>query len=179
MTGVILGHTLFYSLKKASLDPAIDVVKETHTALFLGTAAFCSGFVWQPAVNVLQAAGTLPFSGVVLGAWAAGTIAFFTGLRFGRKVYSTVLYVAKGNDKNFKDDVMLSAAIGGAAGGFVGTDTAYLGAAGNPLKEIVGITGQEHEIVQMIKAGQSTSIGFIGVQTAQNLSNSKGQNWTD
>lgn len=179
MTGVVLGHTLYYSLKKATLDPAIDVVKEAHTALFLGTAAFCSGFVWQPAVNVLQAAGTLPFSGVILGAWAAGTIAFFSGLRIGRAVYSPVLYVAKASDKNFKDDVMLSAAIGGAAGGFVGTDTAYLNAVGNPLKEIVGITGQEHEIVQMIKAGQSTSIGFLGVQTAQNLSNSKGQNWTD
>jgi len=165
-------------MKKAS-DPASDITKEAHTALFLGSAAFCSGFVWQPAVNVLQAAGSLPFSGVMFGAWAAGTIAFFSGLRIGRAVYSPVLYVAKASDKNFKDDVMLSAAIGGAASGFVGTDTAYLGGAGNPLKEIVGITGQEHEIVQMIKAGQSTSIGFIGVQTAQNLSNSKGQNWTD
>ena len=178
MTGVALGHTLYYSLKKMG-DPAIDISKEIHTSIFLGSAAFCSGFVWQPAVNALQAAGSLPFAGVMLGAFAAGTGAFMTGLRVGRAVYSPYLHVAKGTEKNFKDDLKLSAAIGGAAGGFVGTDTAYLQGVGNPLESVVGVYPSDSELVQMTKAGASTSIGFLATQTVQNVADRKDKNWTD
>ena len=178
MTGVALGHVLYYSLKKV-VDPAIDIGKEVHTGIFLGSAAFCSGFVWQPAVNALQAAGTLPFSGVMLGAFGAGTLAFLSGLRAARAIYSPYLHVAKGTAKNLKDDIKLSAAIGGAAGGFVGTDTAYLNGVGNPLESIVGVYPNDSELVQMTKAGASTSIGFIVTQTAQNVIDGKDKNWTD
>lgn len=178
LAGVTIGHFFYYLLKK-SIDPSIDIMKEAHTAFFLGSAAFCSGFVWQPAVNALQAAGTLPFSSVMLGAWAAGTIAFFSGLRVARTIYSPYLYVAAGSDKNFRDDVMLSASIGGAAAGFVGTDTVYLSGEGNHLKSLVGVIESDSAITQMIKAGESTSVGFVIAQTAQNITNGKGKNWTD
>jgi hypothetical protein len=44
MTGVTCGHFLYYLLKR-TVDPSIDLVKESHTALFLGSAAFCSGII--------------------------------------------------------------------------------------------------------------------------------------
>ena len=178
MTGVFLGHSIYFALKRA-IDPSIDVMKEVHTAIFLGSAAFCSGFVWQPTVTALQTAGTLPVSTVMIGAWAAGTVAFFSGLRVARSIYSPFLHVAPSSHKNFKDDVMLSTAIGGAAAGFVGTDTAYLAGDGNHLKDLVGIYESDEALTQMVKAGESTGVGFLIVQTAQNITNSKGENWTD
>lgn len=178
MTGVVLGHTIYYMLKR-SIDPSIDIKKEFHTSIFLGSAAFFSGFIWQPAVNILEAAGTLPVGGVMLGAWGAGSLCFMFGLRLGRAIYSPFLNVAKANDKNFKQDALLSTSIGGAAAGFVGTDTLYLDGAGNPLKSLVGIYSTDSNALQMVKAGLSTSVGFLTVQTSQNISNSKGDNWTD
>jgi len=115
----------------------------------------------------------------MVGAWAAGTIAFFTGLRVARTIYSPYLHIAKGSDKNFRDDVMLSTAIGGAAAGFVGTDTVYLNGDGNHLKSLVGMYESDSAITQMVKAGNSTSVGFLIIQTAQNITNAKDKNWTD
>lgn len=49
----------------------------------------------------------------------------------------------------------------------------------NPLKSIVGISGNDSEIVQMMKAGQSTSIGFLAIQSTLNVANDKDKNWLD
>ena len=55
--GVFAGHTMYMLGKRAFVDPDIDAAHEAHTGLFLGTAAFCSGTMWQPAVDALTASG--------------------------------------------------------------------------------------------------------------------------
>ncbi len=128
MSFVFLGHSIYYSIKKI-IDPSINIKNEVHTGLFLGSAAFCSGFLWQPCVNMLQGMD-LPFVGVALGTWAACGTAFFGGLRLFRSVYSPVLNIAPNSKDNIVHDAFLSASIGGASGGFVGTDVNYLGRRG-------------------------------------------------
>jgi len=54
--GVLFGHTAFYAAKKATVDSSIDMEGETHVGVLLGSAAFCSGTVWQPLVDALQGA---------------------------------------------------------------------------------------------------------------------------
>ncbi len=45
--GVFIGHTSAKMLLNA-LGYKVDVKKEVQTGLLLGSAAFCSGFCWQP-----------------------------------------------------------------------------------------------------------------------------------
>ena len=60
MTGVFLGHTLYFALKKAITgDASIKIGGEAQTGWWLGSAAFFSGTAWQPLVNMFQAAGTI------------------------------------------------------------------------------------------------------------------------
>ena len=62
------------------IDPTVEVSQEAQTALFLGSAAFFSGAVWQPTVNVLEAAN-LPFNAVAGGTMVAtGMYSFFLSL---------------------------------------------------------------------------------------------------
>jgi hypothetical protein len=42
MTGVFLGHTLYFALKGLFV-PTVNVGKEAQTGAWLGSAAFCSG----------------------------------------------------------------------------------------------------------------------------------------
>ena len=46
--GVFTGHTLYYGLKKATVDPEIDMGEQIGASVWLASAAFCSGFAWQP-----------------------------------------------------------------------------------------------------------------------------------
>merc|ERR1711871_1209892 len=136
ITGVMLGHTLWYYVK-SKIYPNVNVKTETVNGLWLSSAAFCSGFAWQPVVNTLQAA-SIPFVGVAGGTVAGCGLAFFAGLRLFRMVYSP-LGMEGMNNANFVGDAQLSIAIGGATGCFVGTDVSYLDGAGNFLRPIVGI----------------------------------------
>ena len=52
--GVLAGHTAFYAAKKATVDSSINMEREAHVGLLLGSAAFCSGTAWQPLVDLLQ-----------------------------------------------------------------------------------------------------------------------------
>lgn len=177
---VLGGHYLFKLLKKHFVSPSIDPKQELHTGLLLGSAAFFSGSAWQPLVNALEASQTLPWVGVAVGSTVGCGLAYFGGLRLFRGVYNKAgLMVDDRNDKNLIADIQLSASIGGAAGGFVGTDVAYLDAIGNPLKDIVGVYPTDSVPVGLTKAGVSTSIGFVAIQSAQNIASSKGKNWTD
>jgi hypothetical protein len=54
--GVLFGHTAFYAAKKAAVDSSIDMEREAHVGVLLGSAAFCSGTAWQPLVDALQGA---------------------------------------------------------------------------------------------------------------------------
>lgn len=176
MAGVVAGHTLYYTMK-SFINSDIKVKDEAITGLWLGSAAFCSGFAWQPVVNTLQAA-SIPFIGVAGGTVAGCGLAFFAGLRIFRLLYSPLGVPAMDN-ANFTTDAQLSLAIGGATGAFVGTDVAYLNGDGNFLRPLVGIEEGMSDLQGSITAGTSTGIGFVAFQSVQNVSYEKGTNWTD
>ena len=67
--GVLLGHCMFYGAKKAITgNEKIIMKREVENGVLLASAAFCSGSLWQPLVDILQGAN-LPFSGVFCGTW--------------------------------------------------------------------------------------------------------------
>jgi hypothetical protein len=68
---------------------------------------------------------------------------------------------------------------GGASSGFVGTDTAYLGGDGNFLRPVVGVEATDSIALGITKAGSSTALGFAAVQTLENVTATRGTNWTD
>ena len=176
--GVLLGHTAFYAIKKAINNDDESIESIASTGLFLASAAFCSGSVWQPVVNLLQS-GNLSYLSVTAGTTLVCAGAFFTGLRAGRIFYPRLgVLVAPPSYKNLKNDSALSFAIGGAGGGFVGTDVTYLPEE-NLLKAVVGIEAQDANLVACIKAGSATSLGFAALQGAQNFVYPEGKNWTD
>jgi hypothetical protein len=170
--GVLIGHVAFYATKKALLrDQAINMTRELHTGILLGSAAFCSGTAWQPLVNVLQGAD-LPFTQVFLGTWAGCGLAFYGGLRVTRTLLSGKLqYVHEPTYENSKTDASLSVAIGGATGFFVGTDTAYLPDQ-NFLIHLVGIQEGTSDMV-------ASTLGFVSAQTTMNLIYPRGKCWND
>jgi hypothetical protein len=177
--GVLMGHYTFYTAKKfitGSTD--IDLTKELHTGILLGSAAFCSGTAWQPCVNALQGAN-LPFSGVFAGVWLGCGAAFYVGLRMGRTILSGPLaHVQEPTYENSKADVSLSAAIGGATGFFVGTDAAYLPDQ-NFLIDFVGIQDGTPDLTGAALAGASTSLGFLSAQSGMNMIYPKNKCWND
>ena len=175
-TGVLIGHTGYYFLK-SMVDPTVDAKQEVHTGIFLASAAFCSGGVWQPIVNLLQGAN-LSFTSVLTGTTVATMSAFYIGLRGGRSIYINFLKIAPADYDNLRGDAQLSVAIGGACGAFVGTDTAYLPDQ-NYLKGIVGIGDTDSALTGCIKAGSSTALGFNVVQTVENLVYPAKKCWTD
>eukprot|EP01083_Nonionella_stella_P228846 810665_1 len=76
--GVCIGHTAYMAGKKALTGNAdIDVEQELHVGIMLGSAAVCSGGIWQPTVNVLQSAGW-DFTNSVVATGGVATLAFFT-----------------------------------------------------------------------------------------------------
>jgi hypothetical protein len=178
--GVLGGHTIYYAAKKTLVpgNERIDMEKELHTGILLGTAAFCSGTAWQPIVNALQNA-EMPFAQVFAGTWLGCGAAFYVGLRVGRTLLSDALqHVHEPTYENSKRDLALSASIGGATGFFVGTDTAYLPSQ-NFLIDIVGIQPGTTNLMGAAIAGSSTSLGFVSAQTAMNMTYPKGKCWND
>lgn len=177
--GVLLGHCGYFGLKKSiTNNPDINMTREIHTGVLLGSAAFCSGTVWQPIVNALQGAN-LSFSEVFAGTWVGCGAAFYLGLRAARTVLSGFLSeVHEPTYKNSQTDAWLSLSIGGATGFFVGTDAAYLPNQ-NFLIDIVGITDSTPDIMGCAIAGSSTSLGFMSAQMAQNTIIPKGKCWAD
>lgn len=178
MVGVTLGHSIYYAMKKM-IDPTVDLKKECGTGVFLGSAAFCSGSVWQPTVNALQSID-IPFAAVAMGTWMTCGLAFFGGLKLFRAVYSPLGMVAANSSKNFATDAQLSVSIGGATGAFVCTDVAYLNGNGNFLLPLVGVQPTDSIFVGCVKAGMATSFGLIGSQAVQNVTYSTERKiWTD
>ena len=177
--GVFAGHCAYYAGKKAMLGAeSINMVKEAQTGLLLGTAAFCSGTAWQPIVNALQGAN-LPFMQVFGGTWLGCGAAFYVGLRLGRTFLSGPFeHIEEPTYENSKNDVSLSAAIGGATGFFVGTDAAYLPDQ-NFLIHAVGIQPNTSDLMGCAIAGTSTSMGFLTSQSVMNVSFPTGKCWND
>lgn len=177
--GVMLGHCGYYAIKKAVTgNEKILMKREIDTGLLLSSAAFCSGSLWQPLVDVLQGAN-LPFSTVFCGTWLGCGTAFYAGLRIGRTVFPSLLeYVEEPTYENSKTDASLSIAIGGATGFFVGTDAAYLPAE-NFLIDIVGITDSTPDLMGCAIAGSSTALGFGVAQTGLNVAYPAKKCWND
>jgi hypothetical protein len=188
--GVGLGH-LTYKLIQRSIAQMVNIGKkeedkwvvpvmgtETQTALFLSTATFFSGTMWQPAVNLTTMfnAGFWP---IFAGTGALCGCAFFFGLRLGRQLYGRLLglsAIAPPTYDNVKADAYLSIGIGGAAAVFVGTDFAMLD---NPFRSIFGVLPTDSTLVGCVRAGASTAAGYFTLQMVQNVSMPSGKNWLD
>jgi len=136
----------------------------------------CSGSVWQPLVNTLQTSDKLPFEIIFAGTWLGCGTAFLGGLRLGRMILP---WMDGPTNANMGTDASLSMAIGGASACFVGTDVAYLGGEGNFLRPVVGIEDVDPDLVGIVKAGTSTSIGFAAAQSIQNITYKQGEAWCD
>lgn len=176
--GVLFGHTAFYAAKKATVDSSIDMEREAHIGVLLGSAAFCSGTAWQPLVDALQGA-ELSFMQVFAGTWVGCGTAFYLGLRAARTILSGPFkHIQEPTYENSKTDMSLSTVIGGATGFFVGTDAAYLPSQ-NFLIDVVGITDGTPDIVGCAIAGTSTTMGFATSQTALNVIFPAGKCWND
>lgn len=179
--GVMVGHCAYFAAKKSIIarDPSsIDMERESQTGLLLASAAFCSGTAWQPLVDVLQSAG-MSFAGVFAGTWAGCGAAFYLGLRGARTVLSgPCRHICEPTYENSNTDKSLSAAIGGATGFFVGTDTAYLPTQ-NFLIDAVGIHDSTPALAGCAIAGASTSLGFLSAQSALNAIYPEGKLWND
>lgn len=177
--GVLLGHMGYYTIKKAiTSDPNIELNKERDTGILLASAAFCSGSLWQPLVNFLQASD-LSFQAVFSGTWIGCGTAFYVGLRAGRTFLPRILpNVEEPTYENSKNDASLSIAIGGATGFFVGTDVAYLPNQ-NFLIDVVGIQAGTPAITSCAIAGTSTTLGFGVAQTGLNIAHPRGKCWND
>lgn len=173
---VAAGHTGYYAVKKALVDPKLDVKKQAGLGIWYGSAAILSGGMWQPAVGALQAAEQLPCYAIAAATGLACGSAFLTGLRAGRAVFP---WIPDADNVNFTSDATLSMAIGGASGCFVGTDVAYLGGEGNLLRPFVGIEDADSILAGVVKAGASTGIGFISAQSIQNVIYPAGDAWLD
>jgi hypothetical protein len=176
--GVLGGHCLFYSTKKALVDNDINMETEFQTAVLLGSAAFCSGTAWQPLVDALQGAN-LSFGGVFAGTWVGCGLAFYGGLRAGRTIFSGFMTkIQEPTYENSKQDASLSYVIGGATGFFVGTDVAYLPDQ-NFLINLVGIQDGSPDLVGCAIAGSSTCLGFMASQSVFNVIYPTGKCWND
>jgi len=177
--GVMLGHTAYFAAKKSITgDDSINMERESQTGLLLATAAFCSGTAWQPLVDALQGAN-LSFFQVFAGTWVGCGTAFYIGLRGARTILSgPCQYIQGPTYDNSTTDKSLSAAIGGATGFFVGTDTAYLPAQ-NFLINAVGIHDVTPALTGCVIAGSSTSLGFLSAQTTLNAIYPAGKLWND
>jgi len=176
--GVIGGHCLYYSAKKAFVDKSINMDSEFQNGVLLGSAAFCSGTAWQPLVDALQGAN-LSFGGVFAGTWVGCGMAFYAGLRAGRTILSGFMaHIEEPTYENSKADSSLSCVIGGATGFFVGTDAAYLPNQ-NFLINIVGISDGTPDLVGCGIAGSSTALGFFTSQSVFNVIYPSKKCWND
>jgi len=189
--GVGAGHLVFKmgqravirSLnKKRSAESKLEepsLMSESQSALYLGSAAFCSGTVWQPVVNLLTEAFPGSFSATMTGTGIVCATVFFAGLRGGRVLYgSTGLCpsIAPNSRQNLKTDALLSLSVGGGSGCFVGTDFNLLG---NPFRDVLGISSTDTVLMGCGRAGASTALGYLATQTVQNVVLPNGKNYLD
>jgi len=172
--GVLAGHSVF-SVLNAVVGRGGGLGSDLVAGLWLATAAFCSGTAWQPCVNFLHDQASCTFIPTAIGCGAVTGTAFFVGLRIGRVIYKP-LGLPGMDYANLCGDAMLSVSIGAATGTFVGTDISFKD---NFLMPFFGVTDSMSDIEGMIRAGASTSTGFMCMQTTQNLLLPRGANWLD
>jgi len=184
--GVLIGHSLFYGIKKAVYDSSIDMTSTINTGILLGTAAFHAGTAWQPIVNMLHDGLGLSFNQTLGGTFLGCGTMFYVGLRVGRGLYGGKLTgIESGTYANLKADAALSVSIGGATACFVGTDVSFVTGEGsaaidqNWLRPVVGIEDGVSDLSGCVSAGTSTALGFTTIQMGQNLVVPSGKAWND
>jgi len=163
MLGVFLGHLVYMGIKKSLMPSKKTMFDEFGVALWLGTAAFCSGTIWQPTVNTAVGWG-FSFPMVAMITTISCTLLFLIGLRIGRRTFSG-LGIEGPKQRNFSEDAGLAFAIGGAGGMFVGTDITI---PKNCMDSFIGVYPDMTPIQGCIKAGTSTAVGFSLFHTIQN-----------
>jgi hypothetical protein len=122
-TGVLVGHSTLV-MYKALAGKTSNVKNDLVTGLWLSSAAFCSGFAWQPVVNFLHDDAGCSFYATAAGCGAVTGACFFAGLRAGRVLFGP-LGLPGADYANLCGDAMLSVSIGAATGTFVGTDISF------------------------------------------------------
>jgi hypothetical protein len=155
--GVSIGHFTYFALKKLCYSRGSSLEREFGTSVLLGSASLFSGFMWQISVNFFTNLG-YNFYGVFWGTWLVCATAFFIGLKVSRALYPAIgMNVDPNNVVTTFGDLSLSVAIGGAAGMFVGTcaDLPF-----NPYVNWLGVTPAITPLEGMLRAGQSTAVGF-------------------
>ena len=162
--GVLAGHSLF-SIAKAAMGKGGGLGSDLVGGLWLATAAFCSGTAWQPVVNFLHDTAGCNFVQTAVGCGMATGGAFFVGLRLGRIIYAPLGLPAQDYD-NLGADAYLSVSIGAATGTFVGTDVTF---ADNVIRPAFGVEDNMTDLEGMVRAGMSTSTGFLCMQSIQNV----------
>jgi len=157
-TGVVLGHLIY---NKMFNSETVSDEENLQLAGLYGTAAACSGTVWQPTVDLLQ---SLPYPFVVLGTGIVCGTSFYTGLRYTRwSSPKRALKYITNEPEDQLSDLQLSVAISGATGCFVLT-----GCVLTPTTPILDAC---------VIAGMSTSSGFLVTQSI--LNTLPGRMWTD
>lgn len=170
--GVLAGHSLF-SIAKAAMGKGGGLGSDLVGGLWLATAAFCSGTAWQPVVNFLHDTAGCNFVQTAVGCGMATGGAFFVGLRLGRIIYAPLGLPAQDYD-NLGADAYLSVSIGAATGTFVGTDVTF---ADNVIRPAFGVEDNMTDLEGMVRAGMSTSTGFLCMQSIQNVTMPKNTGW--
>jgi len=119
--------------------------------------AFVSGFAWQPLVNVASEELQLSFNSAMTFVGVCCGAIFFIGYSFGifmfirRKVWDDNVHVLQ--------EISLALGVFGSAACFVGTaDNVF---SDNWLSTIVGVRDGEYPILDCLKAGFSTFLGFM------------------
>ena len=97
-------------------------------------------------------------------------------INWGRAAPGTFDAEAAGIVKATGGDAMLSVSIGAATGTFVGTDVSF---ADNALRPFFGVEDSMSDVEGMVRAGLSTSAGFLCMQSVQNITLPKNANWLD
>jgi len=173
--GVALGHTLFYNTVGRLYLP-VNGVAELQTGILLGSAAWMTGFVWQPIVNLCHDLH-MSFTPAMVTVGLIGGLWFYVGLRFFREFYGRACgWDGINHSVGMLSDFQLSLVIACADAAFVGTDVGF---AGNWLAPIVGVVETDTMMQGMCKAGTSTFLGYTAGQMAENFTIGKKKLWLD
>lgn len=171
--GVLCGHVT-YQFCKSFFCAHVDIAHEVVIGIWLGSAAFCSGAVWQIIVTMSSSTygflGTLFWTGMVCG------FCFFAGLRLGRSLY-WLLGMPPATYDNLNSDRLLAISVAAGAALFVGTDASYT----NLVVDLLGIRilSSDSAAKGVVRAGMSTFYGFLAMQALQNVVVPRGLCWLD
>lgn len=183
--GVVIGHCTWYYIKHQWHRLRGDHVPKgtapynaTETfqiAVVLGSASFCSGFVWQLVLYYVQSRWTFWPCFFVTG-FSCG-LCFLIGLRFARFALPQV------GLSTLKDlplvpwwpDIQLAMGVFGSSALFVSTNAKI---PGDIFHSFLGVY-HDLSFIGMLRAGLSTALGFTAVLLIQNVVLPRGGHWLD